>query len=795
MYRKAFLEILTDLSRRFINMPPEHVDSEIDDAISAVCRRFGLDMGVAWQWSKEMPQYLTITHLYRPPGGSPLPEKIDAEELFPWCMKEVKAGRTIAISVDKAPAEADRDRETWAHYGVRSTAVFPLSPGRGQLIGALSFATIKTFSWSKDIVKELQLVAEIFANALARKYSDQALRESEERLSLASTAAGIGLWILDIKTNQYWATAQALQLFELPPDYKLDLNTFINMVHPEDREKIKKAMRTASKSNDDTRVTYRVVLADGTIRWLVSRGRMQPGTAGDTDKLMGVSLDVTERMEAEVAAKKIQTTVTAILESTQDLIWTVDPERFGLITFNTALAEYFRQGTGLVITEGMSPHDMIGGSFTDATAEKWDRLYERALRHGPYTEEYVVSTGTRVLLLSLNLLKRDGEVFGISVFGKDVTERKRMEKKIEAAALEWQTTFDSIPDMVMILDAERRVIQANRAAWNFLNVPLEETLGRHCHTLMHGEDHPPADCPLARIHEVKNREERDIYDSRTEKWLHVSVDPIFDEKGESVRFVHMARDITASKKAEKDALESRRELLRMQRLFRMGELTASLAHELNQPLTSILSNARAALRFIDSGELDMNELKDILNDIANDDRRAGNIIRSLRAMVKPEDSEKIVISLSDVLHEAVSLFHSEAIIRNIDVDTFFVDPLPGVNIDVVQIQQVLTNLMMNAAESMLAEVQRKMVIRAHIVEGGKVRVTVSDCGPGIADEDLGRIFEPFFTTKRSGLGMGLSLSRSIIEAHGGHMRVENNPDRGATFSFELPLEERNDDRR
>jgi len=150
----------------------------------------------------------------------------------------------------------------------------------------------------------------------------------------------------------------------------------------------------------------------------------------------------------------------------------------------------------------------------------------------------------------------------------------------------------------------------------------------------------------------------------------------------------------------------------------------------------------------------MNELKDILNDIANDDRRAGNIIRSLRAMVKPEESEKVVISLGDVLHEVISLFHSEAIIRNIDVGTSFVNPLPRVNIDVVQIQQVLTNLMMNAAESMMDEVKRKMVIRAHIVEGNKVRVPVSDCGPGIADEDLGKIFDPFFTTKRSGPGDG-----------------------------------------
>lgn len=785
----AFLEILAHLSRRFINIPAEYVDSEIDDAISVVCRRFGLDLGVVWQWSTETPRHLTVSHLYRPLGGPPIPEKIDAEDLFPWCMKELKAGRFVAISVDEAPAEADRDKEAWTYYGIRSTSVFPLSPGGEPLIGVLSFAAMKTISWSEDIAKGLQLVAEIFANALIRKSSDQALRESEERLNLASTAAGIGLWILDLKTDQYWASAQTLKLFGLPPDYRLDLNTFVNMVHPEDRERIRQAIHAASRSNDYARVTYRIVLADGAIRWLTSMGQRQIGPAGNTDRLMGVSIDATERMKAEAAAEEMRTTVAAILESTQDLIWTVDPKRFGLLTFNTALAEYFRQGTGLVITKGMSPHDMIGGSFTTATAEKWDRLYERALRYGPYSEEYTVSTGTRILLLSLNLLKRNGEIFGIAVFGKDITERKRMEKKIETAGREWQTTFDSIPDMVMILDGERRVIQANRATRNFLDVPLEEILGRNCHALMHGEDHSAADCPLARIHEVESREERDIYESRTEKWLHISVDPIFDEQGEIVRIVHTAKDITTDRRAEREAFEARREMLRMERLLRMGELTASLAHELNQPLTSILSNARAALRFIESGNLDMDELKDILNDIANDDRRAGNIIRSLRSMAKPEYSEKVVKSLSDVLHEVISLFHSEAIIRNIDVDTFFVEPLPRVNIDVIQIQQVLANLMMNAAESMLNETRGKMIIKAQVIDGNKVSVAVSDCGLGIAEEDLDNIFEPFFTTKRSGLGIGLSLSRTIIEAHGGHIRVENNPDKGATFSFELPAEE------
>jgi two-component system, LuxR family, sensor kinase FixL len=228
-------------------------------------------------------------------------------------------------------------------------------------------------------------------------------------------------------------------------------------------------------------------------------------------------------------------------------------------------------------------------------------------------------------------------------------------------------------------------------------------------------------------------------------------------------------------------------MLRSERLLHMGELTASLAHELNQPLTSILSNTRAALRFIESDRIDIGELKEILQDIANDDKRAGNIIRSLRAIVKPEEGTRELIAINDVLHEVSALFNSEAIIRRIRVVADLADSLPLVSVDKVQLQQVLINLMMNAADSMqdLAK-EKKIVLQTRPTDDGGVLVSVTDSGVGIDEQELTRIFEPFFSTKRSGLGVGLSLSHSIIESHGGHIWAANNTDGGATFSFDLP---------
>jgi two-component system sensor kinase FixL len=242
------------------------------------------------------------------------------------------------------------------------------------------------------------------------------------------------------------------------------------------------------------------------------------------------------------------------------------------------------------------------------------------------------------------------------------------------------------------------------------------------------------------------------------------------------------------KRAEQEAYRARRELTRMERLSRMGELSASLSHELNQPLTAILTNARAALRFLEAGKLDTGELEEILQDIVKDDKRAGDIIRNLRAMVKPEEGERELISINGVLRETVALFRSEAIIRNVKIEMDLADPLPPLYVTKVQIQQVLINLMMNAAESMMGEesAKRVIVLQTAASHDGGVQVAVRDFGPGVEEQVLQRIFEPFFTTKRSGLGMGLSLSRSIIESHGGHIWAENNPDKGITFYFDLP---------
>lgn len=177
--RLRFETLIADLSSKFINLPAGEVDREIEDAQRRVCEFLNIDLCVLWQWTRDTPRYITITHLYRPLGGPPPPERVDAEEMAPWCFPQVMAGKIVSVtSMNSLPAEAARDKEVWRHYGIKSTLVLPLSAG-GQLFGAVTFNTVREERlWQTEIVNRLTVVAQVFANALARKVADEALRQS-----------------------------------------------------------------------------------------------------------------------------------------------------------------------------------------------------------------------------------------------------------------------------------------------------------------------------------------------------------------------------------------------------------------------------------------------------------------------------------------------------------------------------------------------------------------------------------------------------------------------------------------
>jgi signal transduction histidine kinase len=220
----------------------------------------------------------------------------------------------------------------------------------------------------------------------------------------------------------------------------------------------------------------------------------------------------------------------------------------------------------------------------------------------------------------------------------------------------------------------------------------------------------------------------------------------------------------------------------------LGELTASIAHEVNQPLAGVVANAEACLLWLDRGTPNLDEARRSVEWIIKDGNRAGEVIRRVRALSKKADTQKVPLDINDVVNEVIALVQRELFSHRVSPRMELAPALPVVLADRVQLQQVIINLVINGIEAMQAVTDRprELVLRSHQDDAHRVLVTVTDCGVGISSENADRLFDAFFTTKSAGMGMGLSVCRSIIEAHGGRLWAEPNLPQGATFHFTLP---------
>jgi C4-dicarboxylate-specific signal transduction histidine kinase len=246
------------------------------------------------------------------------------------------------------------------------------------------------------------------------------------------------------------------------------------------------------------------------------------------------------------------------------------------------------------------------------------------------------------------------------------------------------------------------------------------------------------------------------------------------------------------RRMEREAEEQRMRVTHLARVAILGELTGALTHELNQPLTAILANAQATQRMLDAPAVDLAEVREILRDIVADDKRAAEVIRRLRALLKRGETQSQPIDVNSLVREALGLAHGDLARRGIVTAVQLAEGLAPVRGDRVQLEQVLLNIVMNACDEMAANPpgNRHLTITTEEHPRGRVRISIADSGPGIDPPRLESLFEPFFTTKMHGLGLGLSVSRSIVAAHGGRIGAENRPGGGALFLVELPSSRR-----
>jgi PAS domain S-box-containing protein len=382
-----------------------------------------------------------------------------------------------------------------------------------------------------------------------------------------------------------------------------------------------------------------------------------------------------------------------------------------------------------------------------------------------------------------------GEFLGYIGSCLDVTERRQAEEK-------FRQVIEASPNGIILLNDQGRIILVNPSTEQLFGYPGAELVGQTVELLVperwrdryrrlhdHYREAPGPRMTGAR-RELSGRRK-----DGTEFPLEFGLSPVDGPEGNQILIVIM--DITARKQAEAESLRQRAELTHVTRVSTMGVLASSLAHELNQPLTAILSNAQAASRFLAAAAPNLAEVRGALDDVAQDAKRAGGVIRQMRVLVRRDEPNLAPLDLNRVIMDVVQLLHSDMLIRRVQAALEFDPNLSMVIGDNTQLQQLILNLVLNACDAMkdAPDILRTVTLRTRQLDAATIRAEVSDCGTGVSPDRLARLFEPFRTSKRDGMGLGLSICNSIIEVHKGRLWAENNPDRGATFYFTLPAHE------
>ncbi|HWC17931.1 MAG TPA: PAS domain S-box protein, partial [Terriglobales bacterium] len=492
-----------------------------------------------------------------------------------------------------------------------------------------------------------------------------------------------------------------------------------------------------------------------------------------------------EKAEAEVRqlAKGLEAKIRRLVES----------NIVGIMMFN--LDGAITEANAAFLKMMQFNHDDLASGrlrWTDLTPAEWRGSDERAIAEikatgiaQPYEKEYFRKDGSRVPILVGGALFTGSQSDGVA-FVLDLTEQKRFEQR-------YRVMVEAASDAVVCIDENGAILLANPATTRIFGYEPAELVGKPLAVLMpeslrkahnHGFTRYLTTCQ--RHINWQGTELTGLRKDGQEFPVEISFGEVMAD-GHRL-FTGFIRDISERKQTEKlraSLQTTQLELARVARLTTMGELAASIAHEVNQPLTAITNNGSACLRLLANGTLDPEVLKRVLQEIVADATRASAVIARIRAFIKKTPTEMSELDINDVIHEVLALASHELQKNQVSVDCQLTGKLPRVKADRVQLQQVLLNLVMNGVEAMTGAQRRALSLQSRIDESGNVLVAVCDSGIGLGSE-TDSLFMPFFTTKPDGMGMGLPISRSIIENHGGQLWGSANSPHGAVFSFTLP---------
>ncbi|UQR63203.1 PAS domain-containing protein [Bradyrhizobium sp. C-145] len=572
-------------------------------------------------------------------------------------------------------------------------------------------------------------------------------------------------------------------------DVGVQWDAHILLLHPDDQERSRKSWSTCLRTGEFSEESFRVRNAQGNYRWF--RSRVEPLRASDGTLLqwVGVNADIEELKSVEDALRESEYKLRQIIDAVPGFLWSADPDSEPT-HLNQRLLEYYgigfedfkRSGWQAFAHPDDVPETAMALSYAFQTGTSFQAVHRLRRSDGEFRWHH--SRGEP-------LRDREGHIiqwYGLSV---DIDETKKAEDRLRrseahlAEAQRLSHTGASAYNATAILywsEETYRIfgfdprdgVPDPEAVWQRIHPDDRSRVRAEVEDALHGKG-------------GFSSEFRIVLPDGTVKYLESIRQPVFSTNGEPVEVVATQIDVTERKRAEEAYREAQMELAHANRVATLGQLTASITHEVNQPITAAVTYALAARRFLNAEPPNFHEVDDALSLIIREGNRAGEVVGRVRALIKKAPTRKDAVEINDAILEIIALTRAEAANNSVSVQTRLAEDLARVQGDRVQLQQVLLNLIINAIEAMrdVGEKERQLLIVSRNEPEG-VSVEVRDSGLGLAPASLDRVFEAFYTTKPGGLGLGLSICRSIIEAHNGQLWASPNVPRGTIFRFSAP---------